>query len=340
MKHKLIVMVLVAVLLLLGNMPAFAWDLQYDGWVRYGYNWGEDPKVNYPSHNFYWTRVQIYGDLTDNLSFMTRFQGIEKQFDKSVDNDPNSEIFMDMDYDFEGIWYYLSWKTGIGQFDIGRYGVMPSINEELIREINGIYGSAVVFTPSGLPAGFAGSVALAYKETQPGIDRWYYQGQLDYQKNKWKVGLNYFYSPFAKEMLNASNIWSVELYYHSTPRMSFCAELGEDVGYEKGVPSKDNRAIIGARYIDQKWMAFAGYNIPRDHYAIDITHFFHPNLAVRAEYNNSYANYSPGFQLSLYFMFASPKPETRSIPPAADDKRMPDNEAMAIPETVLVPQST
>ena len=58
MKHKLIVMVLVAVLLLLGNMPAFAWDLQYDGWVRYGYNWGDDPKVNYPSHNFYWTECK------------------------------------------------------------------------------------------------------------------------------------------------------------------------------------------------------------------------------------------------------------------------------------------
>lgn len=348
MKHKLIIICLVAALLVLGGMPAFALDLKYDGWFRYGYNFGDDPETNFPSHNFYWTRVHIYGALTDNLSFMTRFQGIEKQFEKCAENDPF--IIGDMDYDFEGTWYYLSWKTALGQFDFGRYGKMPSINEELINEINGIYGSTVIFTPSKLPNGFAGSLAVAYKESSPGIDRWYYQGQMDYQKNQWKAGVNYFYSPLAKEMFNASAIWSVELQYQLTPAWSFCAELGEDIGYDRtlktndpdtgaplmDVPSftQDDLALIGVRYMDPKWMAFAGCNIPREHYAIDVTHFFHPNLAVRAEYNNSFANYSPGFQLSLYFMFVSPK-----SCPSTPKRCVPENEAVVEPEPSLVPQS-
>ena len=292
---------LIIILLFVGiQTPSGALDLKYDGWIRYGYNWGYD-QLGTDEHEFFWMRLNLYGGLTDDLSYYIRFQGIDLEIDNSSDPlDP---------FKFDPIWYYLSWKTSIGRLDFGRFGVIPSINEEIRDEINGIYGTMLVIYPE-LPSGFTGSLALNYDDDFSDGSRWAYLGQLDYTIENWRFGLNYGYNPAIGDnpMIVGAHedtaIYSLEISYNITSALSFNLELGRDVGIIDTMQYEvEDLSLIAVRYNDPHWMVFAGYNFPREHYALDVMYFVHPNFALRAEYNNSFANMSPGLQLSLYFMF-------------------------------------
>jgi hypothetical protein len=297
---RIVYLLLITSLFLFGlSTPSRALDLSFDGWIRYGYNWGYD-QLGMDDHEFYWMRLNLYGGITDDLSYYIRFHELDLDIDNSSDPlDP---------FKFEPIWYYLSWKTSIGRLDFGRVGVIPSINEEIRDEINGIYGTMLVFHPE-LPQGFSGSLALNYDDFSDG-SRWAYLGQLDYAIEKWRFGLNYGYNPAIEDnpMIIGANedptIYSLEISYNLTSALSLNFELGRDVGIIDTMQYEvDELNLVAVRYIDPQWMVFAGYNFPREHYALDVMYFVHPNFALRAEYNNSYANMSPGLQLSFYFMY-------------------------------------